>query len=203
MEGTMAIEQRSVSPELASMASADAAKQQTVTTAQKRGLLQKLIDKAFEANAWAELTKLSGQMVALENTEKRENAAKLEAKLLSELADENEGALSMYLTELTPYTEIRLHLSEGVVKGITLMDIVAPARTSKTATTSAPKSIDRNGFETDSHGLPTSASLLVKYGDTIVDEKDSRTFKVAMAEAKGKKNPLFQLRTKLLKVAGY
>ncbi len=197
------VDKHAVSPELASMAAADAAKVVTVTTAQRIADLNKLIGEAFAKDNWQELSKLSGQMVTLKNTQAREVAAKLEAKLVEELAE----VLEAYEVELADYNECRIHIlheEDGMKFKLTLMDLVAPAvRKVTSSSTAALKTIDKNGYETDSHGLPTSESLLVKFGDTVVSEKDNRTFKVAMAEAKGKKNELFQLRKKLLKVAGY
>lgn len=198
----MDIERRAVSSAIASMAEADAAKAQTVTTAQKMAELNKAIEKAFGESRYADLAKLSSQMTALQTAQAREAAAKLETKLVGELGE----VLEAYEMELADFNEARIHIlhgESGMEFKLTLMDVVNPAPKSAKSATSAPRTVDKNGFETDSHGLPTTESLLVKYGDMVKDEKSGQTWKAAIEAAKGQKNPLYQLRMKLLKVAGY
>ena len=189
-------------PTVASMAAEDAAKATVISTTQKIAELNNAIESAFAGNKWNELAKLSSQMVALENAQKREVAAKLEAKLVTELAE----VLEAYELELADYNECRIHIlheTDGMKFKLTLMDVVASACKVSSNSTAAPKTTDKNGYELDSHGLPTTESLLAKLGDVVQDEKTGTTWKAAMESAKGQKNPLYQLRIKLLKLAGY
>jgi hypothetical protein len=175
-----------VSSELTAMANADATAKQ-VSIEQQITAQQLLIDKAFEANDFSKLAIASQLMLKLKAQAEKAISAKLEAKLLEELTE----ALDAYSIELAPYNELRLHLSDGVAKAVTLMNVVA----------SAPKTkATANATGVTAKGLPSSAKLLETHGSCT--HADGVTYNDLFATARTKpdrKNAVYDARELLLK----
>ena len=145
------MEQTIVTSELTAMANADSKPQQP-TIEQRVAQQQLIVDAAFEANDYSKLAIASQMMLKLQAEAERAISAKLESKLLAELAD----TLDAYSIELAPYNELRCHISNGELKAVTLMNVLA----SKQIVKDTPK--QTKGVT--AHGLPSSAKLLETHG---------------------------------------
>lgn len=178
-----------VSPELTAMAAADSKAAQP-TIEQRVAQQQLIVAAAFEANDYSKLAIASQQMLKLQNEQERSISAKLEAKLLAELAE----TLFPYGKELQQYNELRLHIDHnGDVKAVTLMNVVATAKQTK------PNTASSKGVT--AHGLPSSAKLLETHR-SCESVFNGATFAELFEAAKGAKDPknaVYQARVKLLK----
>ena len=149
------MEQSIVTSELTAMAKADSKQQPTIEQRVARQRL--IIDNAATANdysiaAMSKLAIAAQMMIKLQAEAERAISAKLEAKLLAELAD----TLDAYSIELAPYNELRCHISDGELKAVTLMNVLA----SKQIVKDTPK----QSTGVTAHGLPSSAKLLETHG---------------------------------------
>jgi len=181
------MEQTIVTSELTAMANADS-KQQQPTIEQRVAQQQLIVDAAFEANDYSKLAIASQIMLKLQAEAERAISAKLESKLLAELAD----TLDAYSMELAPYNELRCHISDGELKAVTLMNVLASKQIVKTAPTQA-KGVTAKG-------LPTSAKLLETHGSCL--HADNVTYNELFATARTKpdrKNAVYDAREMLLK----
>jgi len=182
-----AIGQLIVTSELTAMANADSKPQQP-TIEQRVAQQQLIVDAAFEANDYSKLAIASQLMLKLQAEAERAIGAKLEAKLQDELAD----IVDAYSIELAPYNEIRLHISDGEIKAVTLMNVLASKQIAKDTPTQA-KGVT-------AHGLPSSAKLLETHGSCL--HADNVTYNDLFATARTKpdrKNAVYDARELLLK----
>lgn len=177
------MEQSIVTPELTAMALADTAKQ-TVTLEQRVASMQQIVDRAFEANDYSKLAIASQLMLKLKDEQARSVAAKLEAKLMSEL-----DVLEAYELELAPYNELRCFISEGTIKSVVLLNVVAQKTTKAPSSAVVAKS-----------GLPRSAILLETHGSCLHAENVTYNDLFATArQSKDRKNAVYDARELLLK----
>jgi hypothetical protein len=188
------MEQGIVTSELTAMANADAtaniAKQPTIE--QQLAAQQLIVDAAFEANDYSKLAIASQLMLKLQAQAERAISAKLEAKLKDELAE----VLDVYQMELAPYNELRLHISDGTIKAVTLMNALASVTKAVKATSSATG--------VTKAGLPSSAKLLETHGSCLYEDGFAMgvpfsTLFANAKDAKDAKNAVYQARVKLLK----
>ena len=181
------MEQTIVSPELTAMAQADSKQLQRNIDAEIAAQ-QRIVDAAFEANDYSKLAIASQMMLKLKAEAERAISAKLEAKLQIELAE----IVEAYSIELSAYNEIRLHISNGELKAVTLMNVLESKQIVKATPTQA-KGVT-------AHGLPSSAKLLETHGSCVY--ADNVTYNDLFATARTKpdrKNAVYDAREMLLK----
>jgi hypothetical protein len=145
------------------------------------------------AGKYAELAIVSQRITKLQNEAAKAETAQLEAMFEVELADK----LYLFQAALSNFVELRVHLSDGIAKAVTLHNMVAATK----STSSKPAG--QATSTTTQYGKPKSDLLMEKHGECVLS--DGITFAQAMETAKAKDKPTghsnysYNVRKKLLK----